>query len=89
MPLLGLLHYRGRIWVVYRLATEQPSNLHLYTTTTKLIAPSHWCHDGRPHSGTALETEGISTQLPIQSQHSINPGHPPEKMHNVPYIAFA
>ena len=39
--------------------------------------------------GTALYAEWISTQLPIQSQHSFDPSHPPEKMCNMPYIAFA
>ena len=52
-------------------------------------APLHWCCDERPCSGTALYTKQISAQPPVQCQPSIDPSHPPEKMHNMPYIAFA
>ena len=55
--------------------------------TTQSI-PLHWCRDKRPCSGTALYTEWTSIQLPVQSQHSVDPSHPPEKMHNMPYITF-
>ena len=53
------------------------------------FAPLHWYLDEGPHSWTALYMEWISTQLPIHSKPSVNPSHPPEKMHNMPYIAFA
>ena len=39
MPLLWLLHYKGRIWVVSQLGSEQPPNLHLYNWTFCLITP--------------------------------------------------
>ena len=52
-------------------------------------APLHWCCDERPYSGTALYTEWNSAQLTVQCQHSINPSHPPQQMHNMPYITFA
>ena len=32
MPLLWLLHYRGRIWIVCKLGAEQPPNLYFYNT---------------------------------------------------------
>ena len=54
----------------------------------QLFALLHWCCDDRPHGGTALYTEWISALLPIQSQPSNDPSYPPERMHNMPYIAF-
>ena len=55
-------------------------------------APLHWCCDERPHSGTALYMEWISAQLPIQRLPIVHSSHQPrnpQKMDNVPYIAFA
>ena len=40
------------------------------------IIPLHWCHDERPHSGTALYTEWISAQLPIWRLPNVDPSHP-------------
>ena len=33
--------------------------------------------------------EQISAQLPVHRLPSVDPSHPPEKMHNMPYITFA
>ena len=56
MPSLQLLHYRGRIWVVYSSSR----------IVTHHYIPLHWCHDMRCHSGTALYMERISAQPPYR-----------------------
>ena len=73
-------------------APLQRKNLSCLQTKVKNKSPFntlHWCCDERPCSETALYTEWTSAQLSVQSQHSVNPSHSPEKMHNMPYIAFA
>ena len=70
------------------------SKLHPYTDAVTInLAPLHWCHDTRPHSGTSLYMEWISTQPPIWRLPSIISSHqlkkPAGQLHIMLYITFA
>ena len=70
----------------------QPTTLEHNQQPTN-TAPLHWCCDVKPHSGTALYMEWISTQTAIQGLPSIvsshQPGKPTGQLHIMPYITFA
>ena len=58
-----------------QLATCTP----LHWCNNNHLVPLHWCCDVRPCSGTALYTEWISTQPPIQKLPSVISSHQLEK----------
>ena len=49
--------------------------LHWCNNQQSLLGPLHWCCDKRSHSGTALYTEQISAQPPVQRLPNIISSH--------------
>ena len=49
------------------------------------IAPLHWCHDMRPHSGPALYTDGSVFSHPYRG-YTVTVRTPSRMQHQTPYI---